>query len=367
MKQKVLFVVNHELDKAGVPTVIMNIVRSLKAEFTFDVLMFTKTEGYYDEEFLSYGGKIFRISRKSGLFWDKADYYIRSKRMHKETLKVIKENGPYAAVHCNCHLEAGPCLAAAKKAGVKTRIAHIHVCHKDSHIISRMYDAAYRKMINSSATHRVGCSATACETTFSESADYTVINNPYDSLKFAFSPLTEPLSSPALIQVGSFSDNKNQLFSLEVVAEIKKTYRDVKFNLVGFDLGNIQKEIEQRIKDLGLSNNVRLLPCDADSAALLKTSSGMLFPSKKEGFGLVAVEAQAAGVKCFASDTVPSSTDCGGMEYLPLSAGAKYWADRIIEDFQKNGGKHERFDCSAFSAENVAEQYSKIYSSRDKG
>ena len=68
------------------------------------------------------------------------------------------------------------------------------------------------------------------------------------------------------------------------------------------------------------------MPGDADMPKLLSQSSGFLFPSLHEGFGIVLIEAQAMGVKCYASDTVPRATDCGCVIYLPLKDGAKVWA-----------------------------------------
>lgn len=72
----------------------------------------------------------------------------------------------------------------------------------------------------------------------------------------------------------------------------------------------------------------------------------MLMPSKKEGFGMAAVEAQLSGVLVFASDRVPRDTDLGLIEYYPLDSAEK-WADRILsiidnDDRRKYMLKHEK-------------------------
>ena len=54
--QRILVVVNGPLLKAGVPSVVLAIVRNLKTICTFDVILTSKDEGFYDNEFLSLGG-----------------------------------------------------------------------------------------------------------------------------------------------------------------------------------------------------------------------------------------------------------------------------------------------------------------------
>lgn len=361
-QKKILLISNLPLARAGVQAVIMNTVRNLSAEYTFDILLLSEKKACYDEEFLSFGGKIFRIKDKKGAFWSRADYYIRALRLYKETRRILKENGPYEAVHCHCHLEAGPCLAAAKKAGVPLRIAHTHIVHTKAHPISRLYDRVYRLLIERNANCKLGCSEIANHTFYKNSDDARVLNNPYDTERFCYEkyPHVTP-STPAIVQTGSFSDNKNQLFSLDIISEIKKEYPSVRFDMVGFDHGGILDKIKAKISELGLEENVTIHPSDADTAELYAKASYTLFPSKREGFGIVAVEAQAMGVKCFASDTVPKSTNCGGCEYLPLSAGATAWAERIISDFKETGGRHSQYDCSAFAMQKITDQYRKIY------
>ena len=61
MTKKVLLICGSELCNAGVPNVIMKIVRGLQSSYTFDVLCLSEKYGEYDAEFSSYGGKIYRL------------------------------------------------------------------------------------------------------------------------------------------------------------------------------------------------------------------------------------------------------------------------------------------------------------------
>ena len=93
--------------------------------------------------------------------------------------------------------------------------------------------------------------------------------------------------------------------------------------------------------------------------ALLRESTLLLLPSRSEGFGIVLIEAQAMGLSCYASDTVPKETDRGGVTFLPLSAGPEAWADAILRD--RRYEQKKPCDCSPFSAAAFAEQFPVLY------
>ena len=61
MKKRILMVFDKGLGRGGVESVIMSIVRNLSDTYTFDLLTNTNQTKDYDAEFISYGGKIFKI------------------------------------------------------------------------------------------------------------------------------------------------------------------------------------------------------------------------------------------------------------------------------------------------------------------
>ena len=79
MKKRVLLVSCEGLGNGGVQAIMMGIVRNLYTEFHFDILLFTSEKRYFDDEFLSYGGKIFRVPKYEGTnpIRRRFDYYIR--------------------------------------------------------------------------------------------------------------------------------------------------------------------------------------------------------------------------------------------------------------------------------------------------
>lgn len=347
----------------GVQAVIMTIVRALHHEYTFDALLFTEEERFYDKEFLSYGGKIFRIPNYIGnnKLRQKLDFFIRGIIIYKKLRTILKTNNDYAAIHCHNQADAAACLLAAKKAKIPVRISHAHIISTASRRrLKRFFNSFSTKAVAKHATHYIGCSEDACRTFFSSDCKWKCVNNPYDETRF--DPSKFSICKPeklSLIQIGSYSDNKNQLFSVEVLKEILAQGVDAQLNFIGF--GDFLEVIQRKVKELGVESHVVFHPGGANAPAILADSSYLLFPSKKEGFGIVLIEAQAMGVKCYSSDTVPQTTDCGGVCYLPLDLGPRAWAEEIVKDFNSNTSSRTPYDCSKFSTKATTDVYKEIY------
>jgi len=65
---------------------------------------------------------------------------------------------------------------------------------------------------------------------------------------------------------------------------------------------------------------------------LMQAMDVLLLPSFSEGLPVVTIEAQAAGLPCFISDTITREADITGLcHYLPI-ADLNTWANAILND-----------------------------------
>lgn len=101
--------------------------------------------------------------------------------------------------------------------------------------------------------------------------------------------------------------------------------------------GSLKKEIEIKVKKLGISNSVYFAGVRGDIEKLYSAMDIMLMPSLFEGLPFVAIEAQCSGLKCLLSDAVTSEavvTDLCDSE--SLEASIEQWCDKIELLMKKN-------------------------------
>ena len=161
-------------------------------------------------------------------------------------------------------------------------------------------------------------------------------------------------------------NQKNPSFCLEVAKACAA--RDPDFVCLMAGGGEAMLSILQnRVKEWGLESHIRLLGARTDVPRLMLGSDLLLFPSLAEGLGMVAVEAQAAGLPVLASDAVPSECQVveGMVDFLSLTAGAESWAGVVLEKLSSTQSDHQlanqRVTDSPFSIANSARQLLKIY------
>ena len=365
-KPRILIVCDGGLDHGGIQAVIMASVRNLSSMYVFDALVSTNKERYYDREFLSYGGKIFRVPRYEGpsILMHHFDVLLYGLTSYPRIKRIIKINGPYQAIHCHNNYESSNVLSISKKEGIPVRVLQAHVVTKygKGHISRKLFNYFLRKGFRN-ANVRIGCSAEACESLFGQQR-YTVVPNPYDETRYdirKYKRSTQEVLS--IIQVGSYNKNKNQLFTVKVFSIIKKRFKNALLRFVGFELeSGYLEQVKNEIEKLGIKANVQFFPDDTDIPKLLSESSYFVLPSVSEGFGIVLIEAQAMGMKCFSSDSVPSLTNCGGCRYLPVDdCSAEKWANAICNSFISDRGIHTSYDCGRFSTSNYINSMKTIY------
>ena len=112
-----------------------------------------------------------------------------------------------------------------------------------------------------------------------------------------------------LIFVGRLLAHKNVDMLVRAVAELKKSKPDVRAVVVG--KGPEAKALKKLAADLGVAKNIAFVPpidASEDLFAAMKASKVFVFPSEREGFGLIAMEANACGLPVLTLDTPANAT-----------------------------------------------------------
>ena len=326
MSIRILHIVTH-MNRGGLETMIMNYYRHIdRSKIQFDFLVHRSNMADYDEEILSMGGKIYRLSSLNPL----DPRYLRS----LDTF--FAEHKEYRIVHCHLDCMAGIPLKYAKKHGVPVRIAHSHSSSqtKDAKYILKLF---YKRNIVKYANRLFACGDDAGKWMFGTD-DFTVLNNAIDAASYSYCAETARsvragfgISNHALIvgHVGRFCPPKNHVFIIQIFAEILKKRSDAVLLLVGE--GELRAETERQAEELGVRQSVIFAGLRSDVPELLQAMDVFLFPSLYEGLPLSMVEAQAAGLPCLISDKVPiecKKTDL--VQQISLEESPEVWANAVL-------------------------------------
>lgn len=307
------------LGRGGYEAFIMNVYRNIdRAKLQFDFLY--SFDGVYVAEIKALGGRLYQIPfiTQNGPFAYKSAVY-----------KFLQQHKEYTIVHSHMDKFSGLIMREAKKAGVKTRIAHSHNTNNEGGIAFHLVKNYYGCMINKSCTDRFACSHDAAKWLFGNySPDAIVVKNAIDSTKFT--PVDNRERGMLTIAcIARFTPQKNHSFLIDIFNELHT--KNVNSRLLLAGSGELVNTIKEKTTSLGLDTAVTFLnDCD-DIPLLLSRCDVLCAPSLFEGLGIVLIEAQACGVKCVASDTIPREVGVSSdITFLPLSSGAKVWADAIL-------------------------------------
>ena len=129
--------------------------------------------------------------------------------------------------------------------------------------------------------------------------------------------------------------------------------------------GDLRSEIEEEIEKKKLNKFFMILGNRQDVNILYSAMDAFVLPSLYEGLPLVGVEAQAAGLNCFFSNTVTDEVKITDRaHFIQLDAGAQVWAEKIAEskkDNRKREGYADIVAHSGYDIYDLADKLSKFY------
>jgi glycosyltransferase involved in cell wall biosynthesis len=381
----------HVIDRLGVggaETWLMALLRHWREEGDgaprIDFLATSGEAGVFDEEARALGAKIFylRFGRR----------FLRG--FAQGWRRILAENH-YNVLHDHQDYISGWHFLLAGGARPPLRIAHVH---NPAYQILNNYGVTVRRrligrggkmLVARLATHIAGTSEQIVGEYGMRSPHFARI--PKGALYCGFDPVrfngdarhakeaicrefAWPADARIILSVGRLDvsddlahpqNHKNSGFSLAVALACLRRDARVRMLFAGAT-SPAQAALQARIDAAGATGKIVFAGIRDDIATLMAAGDLLLFPSRGEGLGMAAVEAQAAGLPVLASTAVPR--ECcvvpDLVEFEALSSGETVWAERALQMLDRPrdvSAANARVARSAFAISNSARALRHLY------
>ena len=341
---KRILIIGQTDNPGGVETVIKRYYEFLQQDFRMDFMVFTNT--CYDEAYFK--------AHQSRIVFIKSAQFRHPLAYKKEIHTFFEVNkGIYDVIWFNCCdlANSGYIMKQAKITGIRKRIIHAHNTQlmqtgKRRYFYSLMHHY-WKNHISRYATDFWACSESAGEFFYKapilKGKAFKIIHNAIETEKYAYDSVTRKqiretynLENRYVIgHVGRFQFQKNHEFLIDIFYEYLKLDSRAVLMLVG--QGEEEDAIRQKVINLGIEKSVLYMGVRTDVNRLLQAMDVFLLPSRFEGLPLVLIEAQTAGLKCFASkDVITEAADLtGNVEFISLKEDADIWAGKIYSQSEQ--------------------------------
>lgn len=325
----------------------------------------------FNEEITARGARVLQIltPAKSGVVG-----YLR------EFARQLETCGKPDIIHIHLNARSGIVALAAWLHRIPRVIVHSHAALTFRgkflyRLAARAELIASKIIFMFAATDYWGCSAAAITSLFPRlgilmGKRTCVINNAIDMRAYCELASSDVaavraewgLGAGALLvgTVGRLVRHKNVAFLVRVLSVLRGRGVPVTLVIVGREQDkDYASEIRDLVERLGVRDAVVWCGERKDIARVMAACDVFASAALKEGFGLVALEAQAAGTPCVISDGFPDSVNIGsGLVSFMREFEAEAWADEIMRCQGKRLARDEslmrEFSNAGFvSAENT--------------
>lgn len=346
-----------------------------------DFLATSGDRGVFDDEAMSLGARIFylRFGRSNVIS------FIRG-------LRQILRHGQYSAIHDHQAYVSGWHFAMGTGLLPRVRVTHVHNPFyqvQNGSTLRNLSSRVGKNLVSVYSTHITGTSRQMITEYGFDAPSYAHI--PRMALYCGFDPsrfvgdrsvakaslcceLGWPENAKIILFAGRIDqspdfghsrNHKNSGFAVSVGIECGRRDADVRMVFAGVRSPAVPV-LEQRIAAAGLEGRIQFVGIRKDIERLMLASDVLLFPSRAEGLGMVAVETQAAGLPVLASTDVPS--ECVVVPELvrfkDVEDGVSAWADDLLQlagqppDIQD---ANQRVASSAFAIESSSRALLQLY------
>lgn len=365
---RVLQIGDWDFGKNGIAEIVYNLSQNIdNSIYIYDFLvMGCLKENNYRKNIIKKGGNIYELKLKNS----------KLKKIY-EVVNILKflKSKEYRIVHIHESTAHSMFFYGIlfKISGIETIIFHSHNSNLPSknkiklflHFISKQF----LKFISE---NNLACSEEAAVWMYSKfvSKNVTIIENTIDLKNFSYNlskrnKLRKKLkieNNIILGNIGRLSEQKNQIFLLELLKEIKKELKEVKLILIGS--GTLKDKIINKIEKLKIENEIILIENTQNIEDYYQIMDFFLLPSLYEGLPVVGIEAQAMGLPCYFSNKITSKIKINdNVKFMELNI--EYWKNSLIYDLKNLGPRvtnnkiMENFSIKKMS-KRVEEYYSKL-------
>lgn len=353
-----------EMNRGGAETMIMNLYRHIdRAKIQFDFIVHTNEKCAFDEEIEQLGGIIYRVPR----------YVGKNHFEYKDAWQNFFISHPeYKIIHGHVRSTASLYLKVAKKHGLIT-IAHSHNTSSGNGI-SSVVKNILQYPIRHTADYFLACSEAAGKWLFGDTvvsrSNFKVLVNAIETDRFSFNNHSRDAirnefgieNKYVIGHVGRFHPQKNHEFIIDVFKSVHNKVKNSVLLLIGD--GALKESIQMKVRKEKLENSVIFAGVRSDVPDIFQGMDIFVMPSLFEGLPVTLIEAQASGLKIFASDVITNEVAItNNIEFMSLNSSAEVWADRIMEyrDGYERKNSSQEIIASGYDVKNNAQELEQFY------
>ncbi len=372
MVTRVLEVNVDDLYSGGVFSLIKNIIINNSSEIKIDIASLEHFVNHKNIEELSiHNSQVY-------YFGYDGSKVIKQFATFKNLKKILKEHHyDYVHIHSDTAVRLFIYGMAAKKMNKKNIILHSHASGVDGdhRFIKKTLHFILRPLLKNIGTNYIACSERARKWMFPnvKKERVSIIYNGIDIEKFKFNKTIRDkirnelkLTNELLIgHIGRFDYVKNHVFMLKIASYLKEKKVNFKYLFVGN--GPLFLEIVEKSKSLDVYDKCIFLGECNNVNELYQAMDVFTLPSKSEGYGICAIEAQTSGLPSIFSHGIPEEVKVlDSVKYLDIEDNdAQNWVMAIEEMTKTNINReqaHELLYGQKLSIENTVKNLLNIYS-----
>lgn len=300
-------------------------------------------------------------------FIDAGDRCIRisDKRIHPiknivDTISIIKREKP-DIIHAHMSLVNFLPLLCGLLCGIKIRISHSHIANKN---IKSSFEEKVFKMLNILFANKLlACGYKAGKYMYGK-RKFKVIHNSVNIDEFKFNDekrkeirsLLGVNENEILIgNVGRLTEQKNQLFLIEVMKKVTSFNHNFKLIILGS--GSLKEQLDDKIHKNNLEDNIVVHDAVKNISDYYSAMDIFALPSLFEGFPVSLVEAQVSGLNSIVSSVIDKTAKLNDNVKFLDYGDSELWKQLILKkDFHSRN-----VDLRKFNEFNINHSYKKLY------